>query len=49
MNREVYIVPDFGYDLHFGNNLSELLAPVNEAMKQFIRELKTQGLWDDTL
>lgn len=49
VNREVYVVPDFGYDLHFGNTLSELLRPVNDAMKQFVEELKSQGIWEDTV
>jgi predicted RNase H-like HicB family nuclease len=49
VNREVYVVPDFGYDLHFGDTLSELLNPANDALKQFVRELKAQGIWEDTL
>lgn len=49
VNREVYVVNDFGYDQHFGNGLSELLNPVNDALKQFVRELKAQGIWEDTL
>jgi len=49
VDREVYVVPDFGYDLHFGNTLSELLRPVNDAMKQFVEELKSQGIWEDTV
>jgi hypothetical protein len=49
VNREVYVVPDHGYDLHFGNTLSSLLSPVNEALKSFISELKSEGVWDDTV
>eukprot|EP00804_Cyclotella_cryptica_P013853 CCRYP_002403-RF/>CCRYP_002403-RF protein AED:0.04 eAED:0.04 QI:361/1/1/1/0.81/0.82/17/505/2306 len=49
VDREVYVVPDFGYDLHFGNTLSELLRPVNDALKPFVEELKSQGIWDDTV
>lgn len=49
VDREVYVVPDFGYDLHFGNTLSELLIPVNDAMKKFVEELKSQGIWEDTV
>ena len=49
VDREVYVVPDFGYDLHFGNTLSELLRPVNDALKVFVEELKFQGIWEDTV
>ena len=49
VNRDVFIVPHAGYDLHSGDTLVELITVVNDALDVFVKEMKNQGCWDNTV
>lgn len=50
VNREVYVVSQAGYDMHPGDSLGELGTKLNEALKNFVAEVKSQeGLWENTV
>lgn len=49
VNREVYIVKQNGFDHHSENAVSGLFKEANNALDDFVTELKNQGLWDSTV
>ena len=46
VNREVFVVKQNGYDHHGDNAVSDLFKKANNAIEDFVIELKNQGLWD---
>ena len=49
VNREVYVLSQDGYDNHDKNAVSDLFSKANDAIEDFVFELKQQGLWDNTV
>ena len=49
VNREAYVLKQTGYDHHGTNAVSDLFSKANNAIKNFVAELKEQGLWDNTV
>lgn len=49
VNRDVFVVPHQGYDLHSGDTLVELITVVNDALDVFVKEMNNQGIWDQTV
>lgn len=49
VDREVYILKQSGYDHHSENAVSDLFKIANDAIVDFVNELKNQGLWQSTV
>lgn len=50
VDREVYIVNQGGYDMHGGNGSFHTSSrKPTWALSAFVHELKSQGVWDDTV
>ena len=49
VNREVYILSQRGYDHHSANSVSDLFMEANNALSDFVNELKSQELWESTV
>jgi hypothetical protein len=49
VNREVYVVKQGGYDHHRANEVDLLFETADNALEDFVAELKTQGLWESTV
>ena len=48
VNRDVFVIPHAGCDLHPGDTLYELFQVVDPALDNFIKELKKQKIDDNT-
>ena len=52
VDREVYFVRQPGFDMHGGGGLEKLpkmLTQANDAIDRFITEMKSQGIWENTV
>lgn len=50
VDREVYVVGQGSYDMHGGlETLAGQFLQANNALANFVKELKDQGLWEDTV
>lgn len=49
VNRDVFVVTQGGYDMHFEDGLADKFQAANGALADFIQEVKDQGLWDSTV
>ena len=50
VDREVYVVGQGGYDMHGGqSDLKFKFKEANQALSDFITELKKEGTWEDTV
>lgn len=48
VNRDMFVVSQGGYDMHFEDTLAEHYDVLNTALSDFIAEVKSQGLWENT-
>lgn len=49
VNREFYVVKHEGYDHHGANEVSGKFKSANEAIMNFVSQLKSNGLYDNTV
>ena len=49
VNRDVFVVNQNSFDMHKANNLEVRLADANGALSDFIKFLKDEELWEDTV
>ena len=49
VNRDVFVVSQSGYDMHKSDRLAGRFPELNNALADFIQEVKHQGLWGNTV
>ena len=49
VNRDVFVVSSSGYDMHNTDRLAGRFGELNNALADFIQEIKSQGLWGNTV
>ena len=49
VNREAFVLKHKGFDMHKADELAENFQVANAALDNFIQEVKSQGLWENTV
>eukprot|EP00808_Paulinella_micropora_P031318 g22050.t1 len=47
--RAVFVTQQGGFDTHNTFDLDASLAPIDDALDSFVKEMKMQGIWDDVV